>query len=67
MCKLSHTARILRGLRIAARLNLSISKETEIAIHKLSSSILKLAKVPPCELYLFEAVCGLSSLLYPFL
>lgn len=37
-------ARILRGLRIAARLNLSISKETEIAIHKLSSSILKLAK-----------------------
>ncbi|XP_050367819.1 uncharacterized protein LOC126786132 [Argentina anserina] len=36
-------ARILRGLRIAARLRLSISKQTEKAIHKLSSSILKLA------------------------
>ncbi|XP_058187292.1 uncharacterized protein LOC131304175 isoform X2 [Rhododendron vialii] len=37
-------ARILRGLRIAARLGLSLSKETEIAIHKLSSSIAKLSK-----------------------
>ncbi|KAE9450240.1 hypothetical protein C3L33_17864, partial [Rhododendron williamsianum] len=36
--------RILRGLRIAARLGLSLSKETEIAIHKLSSSIAKLSK-----------------------
>ncbi|XP_004287737.1 PREDICTED: uncharacterized protein LOC101302293 isoform X2 [Fragaria vesca subsp. vesca] len=35
-------ARILRGLRIAARLRLSISKETETAIHKCSSSILTL-------------------------
>ncbi|ONH97268.1 hypothetical protein PRUPE_7G180900 [Prunus persica] len=37
-------ARILRGLRIAARLSLSISKETETAMHRLSSSILKLDK-----------------------
>ncbi|XP_050227284.1 uncharacterized protein LOC126676949 [Mercurialis annua] len=37
-------ARILRGLRIAGRLGLSISKETEIAIHKLSSSINSLDK-----------------------
>ncbi|KAM2666970.1 hypothetical protein EV2_018724 [Malus domestica] len=37
-------ARILRGLRIAARLSLSISKETETAMHKLSSSILSLSK-----------------------
>lgn len=64
ICKLCHTARILRGLRIAARLSLSISKETETAIHRLSSSILTLAKVPRCELYLFKPVCGLSSLLY---
>ncbi|XP_047314889.1 uncharacterized protein LOC124918866 isoform X2 [Impatiens glandulifera] len=37
-------ARILRGLRIAARIGLSISKEIEAAIHKLSSSIASLAK-----------------------
>ncbi|XP_068304942.1 uncharacterized protein [Pyrus communis] len=37
-------ARILRGLRIAARLSLSFSKETETAMHKLSSSILSLSK-----------------------
>ncbi|KAL6959837.1 hypothetical protein U1Q18_039988 [Sarracenia purpurea var. burkii] len=37
-------ARILRGLRIAARLGLSFSKETEIAIRKLSLSITSLAK-----------------------
>ncbi|CAL5369011.1 unnamed protein product [Camellia sinensis] len=37
-------ARILRGLRIAARLGLSFSKETEIAIRKLSSSVTSLAK-----------------------
>uniref|UniRef100_A0A5B6ZQ61 Polynucleotide adenylyltransferase n=1 Tax=Davidia involucrata TaxID=16924 RepID=A0A5B6ZQ61_DAVIN len=37
-------ARILRGLRIAARLGLSFSKETETAICKLSSSIICLAK-----------------------
>ncbi|XP_024186191.1 uncharacterized protein LOC112190917 isoform X1 [Rosa chinensis] len=36
-------ARILRGLRIAARLSLKISKETETAIHKFSSSISTLA------------------------
>ncbi|GMJ07870.1 hypothetical protein HRI_004456200 [Hibiscus trionum] len=32
-------ARILRGLRIAARLSLSFSKDTERAMHNLSSSI----------------------------
>ncbi|XP_011650262.1 uncharacterized protein LOC101212579 isoform X2 [Cucumis sativus] len=37
-------ARILRGLRIAARLGLSISKETETAIHKFSPSITSLDK-----------------------
>ncbi|EXC35254.1 Poly(A) polymerase [Morus notabilis] len=37
-------ARILRGLRIAARLGLSFSKDTETAIYDLSSSILKLAR-----------------------
>lgn len=37
-------ARILRGLRIAARLGLSFSKETEIAILKQSTSIAGLAK-----------------------
>ncbi|KAM7523979.1 hypothetical protein LguiA_013881 [Lonicera macranthoides] len=37
-------ARILRGLRIAARLGLSFSKETETAIRKLSSSITSLSK-----------------------
>ncbi|KAH7566183.1 hypothetical protein JRO89_XS08G0111900 [Xanthoceras sorbifolium] len=35
-------ARMLRGLRIAARLGLSLTKDTETAIHKLSSSIEKL-------------------------
>lgn len=33
------SARILRGLRLAARLNLSFSKETEDALHGLSSSV----------------------------
>ncbi|XP_021273600.1 uncharacterized protein LOC110408821 isoform X1 [Herrania umbratica] len=33
------SARILRGLRIAARLGLSFSKDTESAMHNLSSSI----------------------------
>lgn len=37
-------ARILRGLRIAARLGLSLSKETETAMRKLSPSITSLAK-----------------------
>ncbi|XP_057981490.1 uncharacterized protein LOC131166879 isoform X2 [Malania oleifera] len=37
-------ARILRGLRIAARLGLSFSKDTETAIHKLSLSIMSLDK-----------------------
>ncbi|MCE0482070.1 hypothetical protein HAX54_040461 [Datura stramonium] len=37
-------ARILRGLRLAARLKLSFSEEIEIAIRKLSSSIMKLDK-----------------------
>lgn len=37
-------ARILRGLRIAARLGLSLSKDTETAMHKLSSSIASLDK-----------------------
>uniref|UniRef100_A0A9I9D6E1 Poly(A) polymerase I n=1 Tax=Cucumis melo TaxID=3656 RepID=A0A9I9D6E1_CUCME len=37
-------ARILRGLRIAARLGLSISKETETAIRKFSPSITSLDK-----------------------
>ncbi|GAA0156853.1 mRNA polyadenylation factor [Lithospermum erythrorhizon] len=36
------SARILRGLRLAARLNLSFTKETETAIQKLSSSTLSL-------------------------
>ncbi|CAA2976079.1 Polynucleotide adenylyltransferase family [Olea europaea subsp. europaea] len=40
-------ARILRGLRLAARLNFSFSKETEDAIHNLSSSIAGLEKVIP--------------------
>ncbi|XP_052197608.1 uncharacterized protein LOC127804705 isoform X2 [Diospyros lotus] len=40
-------ARILRGLRIAARLGLSFSKETEFAIRKLSSSI---ATLPQCRI-----------------
>ncbi|XP_060194745.1 uncharacterized protein LOC132623946 [Lycium barbarum] len=37
-------ARILRGLRLAARLKLSFSEEIEIAMHKLSSSIMILDK-----------------------
>ncbi|XP_055828360.1 uncharacterized protein LOC129896470 isoform X2 [Solanum dulcamara] len=37
-------ARILRGLRLAARLNLSFTKEIEDAIHELSSSIMSLSK-----------------------
>ncbi|KAF8410307.1 hypothetical protein HHK36_002833 [Tetracentron sinense] len=37
-------ARILRGLRIAARLGLSFSKETDKAIQNLSSSIMNLDK-----------------------
>ncbi|KAG8373603.1 hypothetical protein BUALT_Bualt11G0041500 [Buddleja alternifolia] len=37
-------ARILRGLRLAARLNLSFSKETETAIYDLSSSVADLSK-----------------------
>ncbi|KAI3462331.1 hypothetical protein Pfo_018994 [Paulownia fortunei] len=37
-------ARILRGLRLAARLNLSFSKETEAAIYSLSSSVADLSK-----------------------
>lgn len=39
------SARILRGLRLAARLNFSFSKEADSAIRKHSSSILNLAKV----------------------
>ncbi|KAI3722898.1 hypothetical protein L2E82_34079 [Cichorium intybus] len=37
-------ARILRGLRIAARLGLSFSKDIETAIHKHASSLLDLSK-----------------------
>ncbi|KAJ9172580.1 hypothetical protein P3X46_015797 [Hevea brasiliensis] len=37
-------ARILRGLRIAGRLGLSISEDTEIAMRKLSSSVKSLDK-----------------------
>ncbi|CAA0821065.1 Polynucleotide adenylyltransferase family protein [Striga hermonthica] len=37
-------ARILRGLRLAARLNLSLSKETEAAICSLSSLVADLCK-----------------------
>ncbi|XP_057804771.1 uncharacterized protein LOC131020113 isoform X1 [Salvia miltiorrhiza] len=36
-------ARILRGLRLAARLNLSFSKETEDALYSLSSSVAELS------------------------
>uniref|UniRef100_A0A1D1Z7U0 Putative poly(A) polymerase n=1 Tax=Anthurium amnicola TaxID=1678845 RepID=A0A1D1Z7U0_9ARAE len=39
------SARILRGLRIAARLGLVFSKETEVAIRDLSSSVITLDKV----------------------
>ncbi|CAI9110508.1 OLC1v1010554C1 [Oldenlandia corymbosa var. corymbosa] len=38
------SARILRGLRLAARLNLTFSEETETAIHEQSPSILSLPK-----------------------
>ncbi|KAJ8549210.1 hypothetical protein K7X08_032917 [Anisodus acutangulus] len=38
------SARILRGLRLAARLNLSFTKEIEDAMHELSSSIVSLSK-----------------------
>ena len=41
----SYAARILRGLRIAARLGLSFSKDTESAMHDLSASIEGLDKV----------------------
>ncbi|KAK4733310.1 hypothetical protein R3W88_007571 [Solanum pinnatisectum] len=37
-------ARILRGLRLAARLNLSFTKEIEDAMHELSSAIMSLSK-----------------------
>lgn len=40
-----HAARILRGIRIAGRLGLSISKDTETAICKLQSSVKSLNKV----------------------
>ncbi|XP_049365341.1 uncharacterized protein LOC125830188 [Solanum verrucosum] len=36
-------ARILRGLRLAARLNLSFTKEIEDAMHELSSAIMSLS------------------------
>ncbi|XP_004234515.1 uncharacterized protein [Solanum lycopersicum] len=38
------SARILRGLRLAARLNLSFTKEIEDAMHELSSAIMSLSK-----------------------
>ena len=38
-------ARILRGIRIAARLGLTFSKETAQAIRNLSSSVSTLEKV----------------------
>ncbi|XP_071707087.1 uncharacterized protein [Rutidosis leptorrhynchoides] len=38
-------ARILRGIRIAARLGLSLSKDVETAIHKQASSLLNLSTV----------------------
>lgn len=44
-----HVARILRGLRIAARLGLSFSKKTETAMHDLSPSIKSLGKVLTLE------------------
>lgn len=39
------SARILRGLRIAARLGFQFSSETSNAIHDLSSSIINIDKV----------------------
>ncbi|KAJ0041488.1 hypothetical protein Pint_28695 [Pistacia integerrima] len=44
VCNPCRTARILRGLRIAARLGMSFSKDTETAIRKLSSSVERLDK-----------------------
>lgn len=44
-------AKILRGMRIAARLGLQFSKETETAMQDLSSSVLTLHKV--YEIYSF--------------
>lgn len=41
----SITARILRGLRIVARLGFRFSKETATAIRDLSSSVITLEKV----------------------
>ncbi|KAJ8531428.1 hypothetical protein K7X08_026862 [Anisodus acutangulus] len=38
------SARILRGLRLAARVNLSFTKEIEDAMHELTSSIVSLSK-----------------------
>lgn len=46
MCKHCGAARILRGIRLAARLGLSFSKDADAAIRNLSSSIMNLAKVP---------------------
>lgn len=40
-----YSARILRGLRIAARLGLSFSKDIETAIHKQAFSLLNLSTV----------------------
>lgn len=41
----SNTARILRGLRIAARLGLSLSKDVETAIPEFISSVANLDQV----------------------
>lgn len=50
--ELFHTARMLRGLRIAARLGLEISGETKDAIYSLSSTIKCLRQVSePNKLY----------------
>ncbi|KAI8031148.1 Poly(A) polymerase I [Camellia lanceoleosa] len=56
-------ARILRGLRIAARLGLSFSKETEIAIRKLSSSVTSLAKAAYLAQQAREPYCQSSAML----
>lgn len=40
------SARILRAVRIAARLCLSFSKEIESAVSDLSLSVLSISKVP---------------------
>ncbi|KAM7261103.1 hypothetical protein ACFE04_026578 [Oxalis oulophora] len=56
-------ARILRGLRIAARLGLSVSKEIKKAIHNFSSSIKSLDKVNVGnELYAVIWSCNAFSL-----